>query len=73
LADVKIVILVNAINNKSYTGEKFYGLMNFQQTAKVFPTNFIDLSQTMKVFPTTNFINSKAKPQKFSLHYDKTQ
>jgi len=47
------------VNNKSYVGEKFCGFADFQQTAKVFPTNFISLS--------------KAKLCKFSLHYDKTQ
>jgi len=39
-------------------GKSFVAFADFQQTIKVFPTNFINLS--------------KAKLQKFSLHYDKT-
>jgi len=49
------------INDGSYVREKFRGL---QQTTKIFPTNFINLSKAKLV---------KAKPQKFSLHYDKMQ
>jgi len=40
-------------------GEKLCGFRGFSINAKVFPTNFINLS--------------KVKLQKFSLHYDKIQ
>jgi len=50
----------DTVNDESYVQEKsFMVFADFQQTVKVFPTNFINLS--------------KAKPQKFFLHYDKIQ
>ena len=49
----------------------FVVFADFQQTTKVFPTNLISaiLSADIYLFSCL----SKAKPRKFSLHYDKIQ
>jgi len=39
----------NIVNDKSYAGEKFMVFVDFQQTAKVVPTNFINLYKAKHV------------------------
>jgi len=48
------------VNDASYVGVKFHSFCQFSTNCKSFPYKFLKGL-------------SKAKPQKFSLHYDKTQ